>query len=55
MDTGNHSIGRVWQLAAPLAANEGLEIVDIELKHEGGRSGRVLRVYLIRKAAWRKS
>jgi ribosome maturation factor RimP len=29
-----------------LAANEGLEIVDIELKHEGGRSGRVLRVYM---------
>ncbi len=46
MDTGNNSIGRVWQLAAPLAANEGLEIVDIELKHEGGRSGRILRVYL---------
>jgi ribosome maturation factor RimP len=46
MDTGNDSIGRVWQLAAPLAANEGLEIIDIELKPEGGRSGRVLRVYL---------
>jgi len=46
MNTGNDSIGRVWQLVAPLAANEGLEIVDIELKHEGGRSGRVLRVYM---------
>ncbi|MGH7886450.1 MAG: ribosome maturation factor RimP [Candidatus Binatia bacterium] len=46
MDTGNNSIGRVWQLAAPLAASEGLEIVDIELKSEGGRSGRVLRVYI---------
>ena len=46
MDTGNDSIGRVWQLAAPLAVNEGLEIVDIELKHEGGRGGRVLRVYM---------
>lgn len=46
MDTGNNSVSRVWQLAAPLAANEGLEIVDIELKHEGGRSGRVLRLYL---------
>ncbi len=49
MDTGHNSIGslgRVWQLAAPLAANDGLEIVDIELKPEGGRSGRVLRVYL---------
>ena len=46
MGTGNDSIGRVWQLAAPLAVNEGLEIVDIELKHEGGRGGRVLRVYM---------
>ena len=49
MDTGGNSIGsigRVWQLAAPLAANEGLEIVDIELKHESGRRGRVLRVYM---------
>ncbi|HLN86132.1 MAG TPA: ribosome maturation factor RimP [Candidatus Limnocylindrales bacterium] len=46
MDAANDSIGRVWQLVAPLAANEGLEIVDIELKPEGGRSGRVLRVYL---------
>jgi len=44
MDGGNDSIARVWQLAAPLAAQEGLEIVDIELKHEGGRSGRVLRL-----------
>ena len=46
MDGGSDSIGRVWQLAAPLAANEGLEILDIELKHEGGRSGRVLRLYM---------
>jgi ribosome maturation factor RimP len=46
MDTGNNSIARVCQLAAPLAANEGLEIIDIELKPEGGRSGRVLRLYL---------
>ena len=49
MDTGDSSIGsigRVWRLAAPLAATEGLEIVDIELKPEGGRGGRVLRVYM---------
>ena len=39
-------IARVWQLAAPLAQTEGLEIIDIELKHEGGRGGRVLRLYL---------
>ena len=46
MDTGNNSIARVWQLTEPLATNEGLEIIDIELKPEGGRSGRVLRLYL---------
>ncbi len=33
-------------MAAPLARGEGLEIIDIELKSEGGRSGRVLRLYL---------
>ena len=33
-------------MAAPLARGEGLEIVDIELKSEGGRGGRVLRLYL---------
>jgi ribosome maturation factor RimP len=46
MDAGNQSIAQVWQLVVPLAANEGLEIVDIELKPEGGRGGRVLRVYM---------
>ena len=30
----------------PLAASEGMEVVDIELKHEGTRGGRILRVYL---------
>jgi len=49
MDGVSDSIGRVWQLAAPLAEHEGLEIVDIELKHEGGRSGRVLRLYMDRE------
>jgi ribosome maturation factor RimP len=43
MDT---AIEKVWQMAAPLARGEGLEIVDIELKSEGGRGGRVLRLYL---------
>lgn len=33
-------------MAAPLALSEGLEVVDIELKSEGGRGGRVLRLYL---------
>jgi ribosome maturation factor RimP len=40
------AITRVEQLVAPLAAAEGLEVVDIELRHEGSRGGRILRVYL---------
>ena len=37
---------RVWEVAAPLAADEGMEIVDIEFRREGSRGGRVLRFYL---------
>ena len=37
---------RIWELAAPLAETQGLEIIDIELRHEGSRGGRVLRLYL---------
>jgi ribosome maturation factor RimP len=40
------TVERVWRLAAPLAAQEGMEIVDIEFRREGGRVGRVLRLYL---------
>ena len=40
------TLTRVWQLAAPLAEGEGMEIVDIEFRHEGSRGGRVLRLYL---------
>ncbi len=40
------TVSRVWQLAAPLAEREGMEIIDIELRHEGTRGGRVLRLYL---------
>jgi ribosome maturation factor RimP len=40
------TLTRIWQLTEPLAASEGMEVVDIELKHEGSRGGRVLRVYL---------
>lgn len=40
------SIRRVWEIAAPLVADEGMEIIDIELGHEGRRGGRVLRLYL---------
>lgn len=39
-------VERVWRLAAPLAAQEGMEIIDIEFRREGGRAGRVLRLYL---------
>src|SRR2546422_514467 len=40
------TIRRIWELAAPIARDEGMEIVDIELHHEGTRGGRVLRLYL---------
>ena len=40
------TVARVWELAAPLAAMQGMEIIDIELRREGGRGGRVLRLYL---------
>jgi len=40
------TLSRIWQMTEPLAASEGMEVVDIELKHEGTRGGRVLRVYL---------
>jgi ribosome maturation factor RimP len=40
------TVRRVWALAAPLAAREGMEIVDIEFRREGARAGRVLRLYL---------
>ena len=37
---------RVWEITGPVAAGEKMEIVDIELRHEGGKRGRVLRLYL---------
>ena len=41
------TIARIWELAAPLAHTQGMEIVDIEFRREGGgRGGRVLRVFL---------
>jgi ribosome maturation factor RimP len=40
------TIVRVWELAAPVAEREGMEIVDIEFRPEGTRQGRVLRLYL---------
>jgi ribosome maturation factor RimP len=40
------TLRRVWELAIPLAQAEGMEIVDIEFRHEGSRGGRVLRLYV---------
>ncbi|MBI2988907.1 MAG: ribosome maturation factor RimP [Deltaproteobacteria bacterium] len=40
------AVTRVWELAAPVVANEGMEIIDVELRGDGGRRGRVLRLYL---------
>ena len=40
------TVARIWELAAPLAEIQGLEIIDIELRREGSRGGRVLRLYL---------
>jgi ribosome maturation factor RimP len=43
------TVARIWQLAAPLAETQGMEIIDIELRREGSRGGRVLRVYIDKK------
>jgi ribosome maturation factor RimP len=40
------TVARIWELAVPLAETEGLEILDIELRREGTRAARVLRLYL---------
>ncbi|HEY7716284.1 MAG TPA: ribosome maturation factor RimP [Candidatus Binatia bacterium] len=40
------TVARIWELAAPLAEMQQMEIIDIELRREGSRSGRVLRLYL---------
>ncbi len=40
------TVARIWQIAAPLAETEGMEVLDIELRREGSRAGRVLRLYL---------
>ncbi len=42
---GDSIVSRVWELASPLVADEGLEIFDIEFRREG-RGGWVLRLYL---------
>ena len=42
----DQTVIKVWQMAESVARKEGLEIIDIELRSEGRRSGRVLRLYL---------
>ncbi len=44
---GETVVERVWALAEPLVAHEGLEIVDVEFRHEG--RGMVLRLFLDRE------
>jgi ribosome maturation factor RimP len=36
----------VWEIAAPLVAEEGMEILEIECRYEAKKGGRVLRLYL---------
>lgn len=43
---GALTVTRVWEIAGPLVEEEGMEIIDIELRREAGRRGRVLRLYL---------
>ncbi len=40
------TVNRVWELAAQLVAEEGMEIVEIELRREEKHRGWVLRLYL---------
>jgi ribosome maturation factor RimP len=42
----DNAVRRVWEIAEPLVAEEGMEIVDIECRYEGRARGKVLRVYL---------
>jgi ribosome maturation factor RimP len=42
---GDSTVSQIWDIAAPLVAEEGLEIVDIEFRCER-KGGWVLRVYL---------
>jgi len=37
---------RIWQLATPFVQAHGMELIDIEFRREGGRGGRVLRLFL---------
>ena len=40
------TVARIWELATQIADGEAMEVVDVELRREGSRAGRVLRLYL---------
>jgi ribosome maturation factor RimP len=40
------ALERVWQIATSVAAEEGMEVIDVECQHESGKRARVLRIYL---------
>jgi ribosome maturation factor RimP len=42
----DRTVARIWELATQVADGEAMEVVDVELRHEGSRAGRVLRLYL---------
>ena len=42
----DRTVSRIWELATQIAHREGMEVVEVELRREGSRGGRVLRLYL---------
>ena len=42
----DRTVSRIWELATQIADGEAMEVIDVELRREGTRGGRVLRVYL---------
>jgi ribosome maturation factor RimP len=42
----DRTVARIWELATQIADGEAMEVVDVELRREGSRAGRVLRLYL---------
>jgi ribosome maturation factor RimP len=42
----DRTVSRIWEVAAQIADGEGMEVIDVELRPEGSRRGRVLRLYL---------
>ena len=42
----DRTVSRIWELATQVADGEAMEVIDVELRREGTRAGRVLRLYL---------